>query len=276
MTDAQGLDTVEQADVDQAFEELVGDLDKLGQAGFSEEQIERLQAKLPAKAVKARKQGGQQLSYIEAHYAIRRANEIFGFDGWSQEELINECISQTEGVNRYGDAAWSVSYRARVRVTVCAGDKTVVREDTGYGHGSGMKDLGLAHESAGKEAVSDALKRALRTFGDQFGLALYDKDKPNVEGEVDEPLPTGKKRQRKQAEEKPPPNGNGEKRKLPEKEALAAFTERCEIATADLIDQMLVEWKYDSLAAVAPDDRRAFYIELRDRSIALQEMAEGS
>jgi hypothetical protein len=35
---------------------------------------------------------------------------------------------------------------------------------------------GEKHESAIKEAESDARKRALMQFGDQFGLSLYDKE----------------------------------------------------------------------------------------------------
>jgi DNA repair and recombination protein RAD52 len=41
-------------------------------------------------------------------------------------------------------------------------------------------DLGQAHESAIKEAETDAMKRALMTFGNPFGLALYDKEQANV------------------------------------------------------------------------------------------------
>ena len=41
-------------------------------------------------------------------------------------------------------------------------------------------DLGLAHESALKEAETDAMKRALMTFGNPFGLALYDREQRNV------------------------------------------------------------------------------------------------
>jgi hypothetical protein len=63
-----------------------------------------------------------------------------------------------------------------VRVTV--GD--VVRDGTGYGSGID-RDLGAAHESAVKEAETDAMKRALMTFGNPFGLALYDKTKANVD-----------------------------------------------------------------------------------------------
>ena len=66
-------------------------------------------------------------------------------------------------------------YTARVRITV--GD--VIREDFGAGHGYD-RDLGLAHESAIKEAISDAMKRALKSFGYPFGLALYDKEQANV------------------------------------------------------------------------------------------------
>jgi hypothetical protein len=41
---------------------------------------------------------------------------------------------------------------------------------------------GEAHESAIKEAETDAMKRALTTFGNPFGLALYDKEQHNVRG----------------------------------------------------------------------------------------------
>ena len=56
----------------------------------------------------------------------------------------------------------------------------VVREDVGFGTGI-AKEYAGAHESAGKEAVTDGLKRAFRTFGNQFGNALYDKSQKNVD-----------------------------------------------------------------------------------------------
>ena len=34
-----------------------------------------------------------------------------------------------------------------------------------------------AHENAGKEAVTDAIKRCFRSFGNQFGNSLYDKSR---------------------------------------------------------------------------------------------------
>ena len=62
---------------------------------------------------------------------------------------------------------------------VRAGDTVICREGSGVGHGSGAT-LGEAHESALKEAETDAMKRALATFGNRFGLALYDKNQNGV------------------------------------------------------------------------------------------------
>ena len=55
----------------------------------------------------------------------------------------------------------------------------VARDGSGVGHGSGAT-LGEAHESALKEAETDATKLALTTFGNLFGLALYDKAQNGV------------------------------------------------------------------------------------------------
>jgi hypothetical protein len=73
-----------------------------------------------------------------------------------------------------------------VRVTVHLPSGSIVaRDGSGAGHGIDV-DLGQAHESALKEAETDAMKRALMTFGNPFGLALYDKEQRAV-GEVDTP-----------------------------------------------------------------------------------------
>ena len=67
-----------------------------------------------------------------------------------------------------------MSYIARVRITITVGERRVIREGSGAGDGIAM-DLGLAHESALKEAETDATNQALMTFGKPFGLALYAK-----------------------------------------------------------------------------------------------------
>lgn len=142
---------------------------------FKPEQIEALKGPLDRKHVKQRSQAGRQLSYIESWQAISEANRIFGFDNWNRETVVMAQL----GEPRLVDGKNRVAYMAKVRVAVFTDDRTIVREGTGYGSGID-KDLGQAHESAVKEAESDAMKRALMTFGNPFGLALYDKEQANV------------------------------------------------------------------------------------------------
>lgn len=144
---------------------------------FTDPQIAALKAPLDRNHVSTREQSGQKLSYVESWHVIAEANRIFGFDAWCSETIELRLLSERErkiGRNKDRDG-WGVSYLARVRV--CVGD--IVREGVGVGHGIDA-DVGQAHESASKEAESDARKRALMTFGNPFGLALYDKTQANV------------------------------------------------------------------------------------------------
>ena len=132
---------------------------------FNEEQKKLLNQKINKDNVTFRPGGGgQKLAYVESWHVIQEANRIFGFDGWSSETIETGLVAEDPKC---------VSYIAKVRITV--GDD-IVREGTGAGHGR-MGSIGEKHESAIKEAESDARKRALMQFGDQFGLSLYDKDK---------------------------------------------------------------------------------------------------
>jgi DNA recombination protein Rad52 len=144
---------------------------------FTDAQKAALSAKLDPRFVAQRTQAGRSLSYIEGWHAIAEANRIFGFDGWERETVELRETSRELVQTQKGDQ-WRVSYLAKVRVTV---GRTIVRDGTGYG--SGMANpisLGDAIESAAKEAETDAMKRALMTFGNPFGLALYDKTQANV------------------------------------------------------------------------------------------------
>lgn len=142
---------------------------------FSPEQSALLSAPLNKANVASRQQAGQTLSYIEAWHAIAEANRIFGFGSWDRQTLDLTLLGEPRTVN---DKA-RVGYSARVRITVRAGDSVIIREGCGFGSGID-KDVDQAHESAIKEAESDAMKRALMTFGNAFGLALYDKTQSNV------------------------------------------------------------------------------------------------
>ena len=139
---------------------------------FSAEQKKALGQPIDKSKVSFRdgnKSGSFQLAYVESWHVIKEANRIFGFDGWSSETIELKQVSESK--DSYNNTI--ISYNAKVRVTV--GD--VVKEGIGSGHGRGKGIDGEKHESAAKEAESDARKRALMQFGDQFGLSLYDKDK---------------------------------------------------------------------------------------------------
>jgi DNA repair and recombination protein RAD52 len=143
---------------------------------FNDIQVAALRAKLDASHVKERSQAGRSLSYIEGWHAIAEANRIFGFDAWDRETID---LRQLGAVYDNAKGNKVVNYMARVRIIVRAGNAVIVRDGCGFGSGID-RDEGQAHESALKEAETDAMKRALMTFGNPFGLALYDKKQENV------------------------------------------------------------------------------------------------
>lgn len=159
------------------------------------EQIEKACMEgLPREAVSQRSQGGATLSYVDQHYVIHRLCEVFGPSGFETQtlELVPVCEPYQTKTSS-GKDVWRVGYRATVRLTVhlYAGDfvgsapvHTEIHKE-GSGAGQGIdKDLILAHESALKEAETDALKRAARLLGTSLGLALYDKKQTDVVGEA--------------------------------------------------------------------------------------------
>ncbi len=141
---------------------------------FSDTQIKNLSAKLSDRHVRTRSHDGMTLSYIEGWHAIAEANRIFGFDGWSRETQDISCVWEGQQESKV-----SCCYRAHVRVSVRAGDLDIIREGAGFGSGKSASPAD-AHELAIKVAETDAMKRALATFGNPFGLALYDKKQAGV------------------------------------------------------------------------------------------------
>ena len=156
---------------------------------LSPEQSAALAAPLNRANVQTRSQAGRSLTYLEGWVAIQEANRIFGFDGWQRETIELRCVSESQRpIGRDQKPGWGVTYIARVRIRLGSqgnGAHFLVREGSGAGHGIDV-DLGLAHESALKEAETDAMKRALMTFGNPFGLALYDKQQRQVTSSVRE------------------------------------------------------------------------------------------
>lgn len=113
--------------------------------------------------------GGQKIHYVAAEKVIGLANEVFGFNGWSssiqniQVDFVDEH-PQTLKI--------SLGLHVVVRVTLRDG---TFHEDIGYGHIENCKGKAMAFEKAKKEGTTDALKRALRNFGNVLGNCVYDK-----------------------------------------------------------------------------------------------------
>ena len=122
----------------------------------------------PALVSERNGRGGRRFSYIEGHTAIDQANQVFGYGGWGYE-LVGEVT-----LREFKSGA---AYSATVRVTVPGAPS---RTDVGFQPVS--DDSAEGHETAYKGAVTDALKRALRSFGDRFGNGLYG-DPPTSTGQ---------------------------------------------------------------------------------------------
>ena len=135
--------------------------------GFEVHQVRKLRAKLRPRHIRTRLADGIELSYLEGWHVIAEANRIFGFDGWDRETVETMCVW-----TRSNGPKFSCAYMTRIRITVKAGETTIVREGSGAGEAHDASP-GLAHERAAKAAETDATKRALITFGNAFGLSLY-------------------------------------------------------------------------------------------------------
>ncbi|XP_074213397.1 DNA repair protein RAD52 homolog isoform X4 [Camelus bactrianus] len=157
--------------------------------------------------------GGQKVCYIEGHRVINLANEMFGYNGWAHsvtQQNVGEFASPRAppGSGRLLTAAVSAGTwpgsgagtgrrpfswfsfppvdfvdlnNGKFYVGVCAFVRVQLKdgsyhEDVGYGVSEGLKSKALSLEKARKEAVTDGLKRALRSFGNALGNCILDKD----------------------------------------------------------------------------------------------------
>ena len=141
---------------------------------FNKNQLTSLSQELDLNRIKTREKGNINLSYIEGFDVIDTANLIFGYGNWSYLISSLTQVSQEQNHNQN----FVVCYKAVVKLIVKDDNhsKSIFRQDVGFGTGV-SKTLADSHENAGKEAVTDALKRAMRSFGNQFGNSLYDKTK---------------------------------------------------------------------------------------------------
>jgi hypothetical protein len=170
---------------------------------FNEKQLSELDKPLDKRFISDRKgASGRKLRYLEGHDAIDQADRLFGYGCWGYETLSCE---QTIIRDILTGEAVGACYKAKVRLDVSgcipvfevgsqpvatasiedhvmgkrrkeASEKNTEIDDSPFN----PFEVSLArtiimesHEQAEKGAVTDAVKRALRTFGEQFGNGLY-------------------------------------------------------------------------------------------------------
>lgn len=102
-----------------------------------------------------------RIPYLDVSTTIRLANEAFRYDGWS-----SNIISITQDFIQEERGTWSCCYTALVRITLPNG---CYHEGIGVGNAENTRLQADAIEKAKKSAVSDAMKRALRCFGEGLG-----------------------------------------------------------------------------------------------------------
>ncbi|XP_043565240.1 DNA repair protein RAD52 homolog isoform X1 [Chiloscyllium plagiosum] len=112
--------------------------------------------------------GGQKVCYIEGHKIVNLANEVFGYNGWSHS-ISQQNVDFVDLIN----GKFYVGVSAFIKVQLKDGS---FHEDVGYGVSEGLKSKALSLEKARKEAVTDGLKRSLKSFGNVLGNCILDKE----------------------------------------------------------------------------------------------------
>ena len=146
------------------------------------EQITALDAPLDPKRISQRRDKGIALDYLETYDIIDAANRIFGYDGWGYRLLRLEQVASGTYTSDGKEKPWAL-FEAEVEAWIVDELPFCYRRDVGHGIARPADSVDTL-EMQRKGAVSDALKRALRSFGNQFGNSLYDKDhaKPTQAG----------------------------------------------------------------------------------------------
>ncbi|KAF9907795.1 DNA repair protein rad52 [Linnemannia zychae] len=125
---------------------------------------------LPAEFTATRSGPGRStLTYVEGWKIKNIANKLFGFNGWNSA-ITDVTVDFLEVDN---DGKVTVGVSCIVRVTLKDG---TYHEDVGYGSSENQRSKAASFEKAKKEAVTDALKRSLTSFGNLLGTCLYDKN----------------------------------------------------------------------------------------------------
>ena len=137
---------------------------------FSENQLKALSYNLDESRVKTIDKAGMSFKYLETYDIINVANTIFNYMWDYTVTRLEEVARET---NQNGNHV--ITFSAIVKVKIYDAQRNfITREDTGVGTGT-ARTIGDAIDNASTSAVSDGLKRSLRSMGSQYGNNLYSK-----------------------------------------------------------------------------------------------------
>lgn len=172
---------------------------------FNDKQNQVLAYELDSSRIKSRQKGNITLSYLEGFDIIETANKIFGYGNWDYSITKLEQVSQELNQNQNH----VICYKAVVKIVVhdMQHAKFVSREDVGFGTGI-AKTLADAHENGAKESVTDSLKRCFKSFGNQYGLSLYDKSRQHTKQQQPQQIQQGHHQQAAQSQPQAPVQNN--------------------------------------------------------------------
>jgi recombination DNA repair RAD52 pathway protein len=174
---------------------------------FTEKQIIELDKDLNPLLISERQGGSKSiLKHIEGHNAIDQANRLFGYGNWGYRtlscksvNLIDPCTGESIGITYEAEVELQVkgcmpiSDVGQQACSVWNVEDVVMsrrkKEDDSpiqrWEKQNASRTIVDAHEVARKGAVTDAMKRCLRTFGSQFANGLYGDGKvPQVDGDT--------------------------------------------------------------------------------------------
>lgn len=123
--------------------------------------------------------GGRTFSYIPWTETVRRLNSVFGLDGWDISEPV---VS-------YNDGVYTVALALHVSVEYGEGETSGYFDKRVPGVGSAVA-RGQGDDNASKAALSDAISRAAKLLGDQFGFFLYEEKGNNAPRQQTQSRPT--------------------------------------------------------------------------------------
>lgn len=146
---------------------------------LTDEQLDVLRMNLNSRRVATRRDGGKNLSYLEAWDIKAHLIRVFGYGNF--DATVHDVRLLFERTyNRSSDDAEMIEVCFSAMCTLVIRDKTGQQICTYTEGACGQANVqaanatrGDAYDNALKQAESDALKRCAINLGTQFGLSLY-------------------------------------------------------------------------------------------------------